>query len=127
MNPSGIYIIFNTKSRKLYIGQSQNIYTRWGEHVSCLRGGYHKNPHLQAAWNKYGEKAFRLYVLEYCPVEKLDERENHFLGIYIPKGVCYNVGLCATSSMRGRTHSPETRWKLSLIARAKRKQRQQAV
>lgn len=50
---SGIYLITNTKNNKKYVGQSWNIFQRWTNHRTSLRGGYHGNTHLQNAWNKY--------------------------------------------------------------------------
>ena len=110
---SGIYIIHNPKSNKIYIGQAQNIPERWTKHRRALKGGYHKNKHLQSAWNKYGAKTFQFRILEYCPIEQLDEREQHYLDIYIPKGACYNIALEAGAPTRGRKHSEERLQQLS--------------
>ena len=54
----GVYQIKNTLNGKAYIGSSKNIKRRLGIHRSMLRRGTHRNPHLQNAWNKYGESAF---------------------------------------------------------------------
>lgn len=99
---SGIYIIHNTKSGQVYIGQAQDIRTRWMGHKSSLRLKSHRNCHLQADWDKYGAKVFKFKVLEYCPVEQLVEREQHFLDVYMTKGICYNIASDATAPMRGR-------------------------
>lgn len=108
---SCIYIIQNTKNAHVYIGQAQNVRERWTHHRSSLRLGKHGNSHLQRAWNKYGEKAFKFKILEYCTREQLDEREQHYLNIYIPKGICYNIAKDATAPNRGLKDSPETRQK----------------
>jgi group I intron endonuclease len=104
---SGIYIIRNIKNGKVYIGQSGDLRRRWVQHRSELRGGYHSNSHLQMSWNKYGEKAFKFLVLEYCPVEMLDVREQRYLNSYVGGGQCYNISTDACSPMRGRKQSPE--------------------
>jgi group I intron endonuclease len=118
---SGIYIIVNIKSKKVYLGQSQNIRTRWITHKRSLQAGTHYNLYLQRAWLKYGAESFKFQVLEYCPVEQLDEREQHFLDIYIEQGLCYNIAIDATAPMRGRTHvhSEATKHKMSEIAKGK--------
>lgn len=72
---SGIYVIHNSVNGKNYVGQTESIPTRWREHRRDLRKNEHPNPHLQAAYNKYGDGAFSFFVLEVCPVELLDERE----------------------------------------------------
>lgn len=104
---SGIYVMSNTKSGKVYIGQSQDLKERWLGHKSSLRRNVHRNGYLQNAWNKYGAKVFKFSVLEYCPIEKLDEREQYWLDIYIPKGICYNIAIDAFGTNRGRKFSEE--------------------
>lgn len=99
---SGIYVILHVKSGKIYLGQAQNIRARWRCHRSDLKLGKHGNRHLQAAWNKYGEKAFQFKILERCSIDQLDEREQHYLDVYIPKGICYNIAIDATVPWRGR-------------------------
>ncbi len=114
---SGIYLILNTKNGKLYLGQAQDLRRRWNEHTRKLRNNIHKNAHLQAAWNKYGATAFVFKVLEHCDIDRLNEREQHFLNIYIPKGNCYNIALDVLAPRRGIPHSIETRRKMSEATR----------
>jgi group I intron endonuclease len=109
---SGIYLIVNTKNGRIYIGQSQDINSRWASHKRELNGGYHPNQHLQRAWGKYGAKVFKFQKLEYCPVNKLDEREQHYLNLYLSRGICYNIAIDVTSPSRGRVFSAETRAKM---------------
>ena len=78
---SGIYCIENTKSNKKYIGQSVNIEDRWRRHIGELNNGIHHNSHLQNAWNKYSEDCFNFYVLEYCDISELDEKERYYIGL----------------------------------------------
>lgn len=108
---SGIYIIVNVKSNKVYIGQAQNISKRWGYHRRGLKHSKHANRHLQAAWNKYGEEAFVFKVLEYCAIEQLDEREQHYLDTYMPKGICYNLAP-EVGTTRGKPCNEETKIKI---------------
>lgn len=112
---SGIYVITNIKNGKIYIGQAQKIKKRWDAHKSMLVNSKHPNKYLQNAWNKYGEKSFKFRVLEYCPIELLDEREQHYLDIYMPKGICYNISIDAISGMRGRKASDGTRSKIRSV------------
>jgi group I intron endonuclease len=118
---SGIYVIINTKSMKVYLGQAQNIKKRWYTHKYSLNLGTHYNPYLQRAWIKYGAKAFKFQILEYCSIDQLNEREQHFLNIYISKGLCYNIAIDATAPMRGRTHknTDETKRKMSEVAKGR--------
>ena len=62
-----VYCIDNTISHRIYIGITvQRPAKRWIFHRWALRHGRHSNPHLQRAWDKYGEAAFEFAVLEEC-------------------------------------------------------------
>ena len=65
---TGIYSILNTANGKRYIGQSVSLARRKSYHFNALRQSRHKNRHLQAAFNRYGSKAFRWSVLEVLPM-----------------------------------------------------------
>jgi group I intron endonuclease len=106
---SGIYAIHSSINGRTYIGHSSDIRRRWIDHRKGLRRGNHDNPHLQNAWDKYGEEAFEFVVLEECAVEKLLEREQYHLDQYPDN---YNCALIA-KSMLGYKHTAETRAKIS--------------
>lgn len=40
---SGIYCIINLKTKKTYVGQSNNVYRRRKQHFSALKAGKHEN------------------------------------------------------------------------------------
>lgn len=109
---SGIYIIHNTKTGQVYIGQAQTIAKRWKSHVKALDSKTHANRHLQTAWNEYGIGAFAFKVLEHCDPDQLDIREKHYLAIYMAKGFCYNIRKASRSTeprkrtRTGRKFSP---------------------
>lgn len=106
----GIYVIIHVKSGKVYIGKTAvHLHRRWKNHRANLRAGRHANEHLQRAWNKYGEDAFRFQVLEYCPIERLNDREKHHIAIYKRRGMCFNI----MDGGEGSPLSEETRKKLS--------------
>jgi group I intron endonuclease len=63
MTKDGVYIIRCLSNRRAYVGQSIDIPERFHQHRCHLRSGDHPNPHLQAAWTKYGEDAFVFEVL----------------------------------------------------------------
>ena len=60
----GIYEIVNITNNNRYIGSSINIRSRKNAHYNQLRKNKHPNPHLQKAFNKYGEVNFCFNVLE---------------------------------------------------------------
>ena len=111
----GIYKIICTINRKYYVGSTIDLNRRWVDHRRALRKGRHDNPHLQNAWNKYGESAFMIEILEYVMPWALIDREQYWLDKlkpYNPK-IGFNIALKAQASMRGRTQSLEARKKLS--------------
>lgn len=85
---SGIYCIENVINHKTYIGSSKNIYQRLLKHFALLRHNKHQNPHLQNAWNKYGEEAFRWFVIEYCDNDSLIQKEQESIDLF---GAEYNI------------------------------------
>ena len=77
---SGIYIITNIKNGKQYVGSSVNIKYRFTRHKQMLRDNIHKNPKLQASYNKYKKDLFFYTILELVEDKnKLLEREQYYI------------------------------------------------
>ena len=76
---SGIYKITNLRGGKVYVGQSQNVWQRRKQHWTALKGGHHDNREMQADWDKCCGRSFRFDVIEFCPLEKLNEREKYWI------------------------------------------------
>ena len=77
---SGIYAITNIQTQELYIGSSNDIALRLNQHKADLRRRIHHAKHLQDAWDKYGEGAFRFEILEEVTDHRLLESlEQHYL------------------------------------------------
>jgi group I intron endonuclease len=117
LQKSGIYRILNTVNGKPYLGSAVIIPNRWREHTRTLRKGTHKNPHLQAAWNKYGEEAFIFEIVELIEDKnKLIEREQYWIDFYEAYNPQKGYNVCQTAgNTSGRTFSPETRLKMNEI------------
>jgi len=99
---SGIYIILNTKNGKVYIGQAVDFGERWYVHRSALKNNRHKNRHLQAAWNKYGEDCFVFEVVEIVnSIDELQKAEDVWLSEWVGNESCYNHGLRSGAPWRG--------------------------
>ncbi len=117
----GIYIIYNTISKKWYVGSAINISDRWSAHKSKLKKNKHANIHLQRAWNKDREHSFQFHVLEYCSKENMLEREQY----WIDRSKCtdpsigYNILITADSPL-GLKRSEETKRKISLVQKGKK-------
>jgi group I intron endonuclease len=81
---SGIYSITNTVNGKQYIGSSVDMKNRRRAHLNCLRKGIHKNPMLQAGFNKYGEDAFSFNTLIICHEDGLAYYEKRMISFLHP-------------------------------------------
>lgn len=99
----GIYLITNTITKKVYIGQSVDIYRRWGEHKARA---FNKNTNcydkpLYRSIRKYGIEFFELSVLCECLAEDLDAKEKYYISKFnstVPNG--YNI-LCENNQSYG--------------------------
>jgi len=114
---SCIYKITCLKNNKFYIGSSTDINTRLDTHKRLLRKNKHSNPHLQNAWNKYGEQNFKYEIIETIhDINQLLIREKWWIdNTECYKGeIGFNVSRDPVANMRGRKHSLKTRQKLSL-------------
>jgi group I intron endonuclease len=97
-----IYKIINIENAKFYIGSSIVVAARWRKHVRELRAGRHHCPHLQAAWNKYGEDSFVFRVVEVVdPASGLPAAEQRWLDEHHGKEHCYNFAKYVDNSNRG--------------------------
>ena len=79
---SGVYKIQNKIDSKLYIGSSMDIYYRWSDHIKLLKRNKHHSPHLQYAWNKYGEENFEFSIIKECKQDELIYWEQKYIDKY---------------------------------------------
>lgn len=112
-----IYQILNLANGKFYIGHSQDYDIRWWEHSRKLKSNSHDNPHLQNAWNKYGEDAFEFIVIELVEEKDMLTREQFWIdnlkACNVQIGYNINPNALRPPSSKGRKHSHETRIKIS--------------
>ena len=87
----GIYSITNKINNKKYIGYSIDIKRRWATHKRNLKNNKHENDHLQKAYNKYGENAFKYQIVEECTQEELKNKEKYWIAFYDSKNNGYNM------------------------------------
>jgi hypothetical protein len=86
-----------------------------------MRGGIHKNPLLQNAFKKYGQKAFSFEILLVCNRDKktLSMYEQRVLDSYDVSTV-YNIQRECVESRLGVVTPPETRAKQSASAKGRK-------
>lgn len=114
INKTGIYKITCLISNKYYYGSAaQSFKIRWNKHKNDLKNKKHDNPHLQHAWDKYGQKNFKFEIVLICSRQDCLYYEQIFLDKYYDKQInCYNICLIAGSHL-GVKRSLETREKIS--------------
>lgn len=82
---TGIYMIEEHGTGRMYIGQAVNIGERWTEHVKAALGigstSYQINKFYKAMHDK-GPESFSFTVLELCDAKDLNAREKHWIEFY---------------------------------------------
>lgn len=121
-NKGGVYKLINDKNGKSYVGSSNNIYRRLGEHCNInvnikklLKG----HSAIGAALLKYGPDNFSLIILEVINLnnenstqeikKSIISKEQHYINLIKPE---YNLNPIAGSNL-GRIYSAEVRAKMS--------------
>lgn len=105
-----IYGIRNLLNGKLYVGKTHCFYKRVAQYKYDLEAERSRqlNPYLLAAIKKAGVENFEIFVLEFCALKNLSERElfwmNHFQ--VTDRNFGYNLRLDSSSGMMAH---PETR------------------
>lgn len=100
---------------KRYIGSSGDLKGRRRTHFSELRTGIHGSPHMQNAFNLYGEENFVFTVLYECQPQELERCEQEEIDVLKPE---YNHRLIVNTN-RGLKNSEETRRKLSIALKGR--------
>jgi len=111
-NKSGIYCIERIETRQKYIGKGKNVIKEMNRsHKGCT--------YIYNAINFYGKDAFSRYVIEYCEIDKLVEREQYYIKKWntrAPNG--YNLTDGGDGSL-GRIWTPESIEKISATKKGK--------
>ncbi len=139
---SGVYRILNLVNKKCDVGSTVDFKKRWRDHKRLLRSDRfrHHSPHLQYAWNKYGEEGFVFEILEFCEPtkEKLLQLEQIWMDSlcsYLPEygyNICRVAGSCLgvklseehkrkiSEANLGKKLSEETKRKISKAAQGRK-------
>lgn len=109
-----IYRITNMANNKFYIGSAESFARREWQHKYDLKRGVHKNPRLQAAWNKYGEEMFVFEIIEEVPPDRnAFDIENTYLIKCVGQEDCYNINTDAIGMRTGIPHTEVSKAKVS--------------
>ena len=105
---SGIYM-WTSPSGKSYIGQSVDLQKRKGAFLRF--GDRYGGEKINCARKKYNHKSLWNYkVLEYCGIDKLDERERYYIELYDTINNGYN---CESGGNENKIVSDESKQKMS--------------
>lgn len=110
----GIYKI-TSPSGRVYIGQSVDIENRWTHYRSL---DCRDMPKLYASLSKYGHEAHCFELVEECDISNLSERERYWQEYYNVVEEVLNCKLVSTKDKSGYT-SEETKQKISVANRGK--------
>jgi hypothetical protein len=101
-----IYRITNMANGHYYIGSAESFERRKWQHAYDLKRGAHKNPRLQAAWNKHGADMFVFEVVEEVPADRTAfDIENTYLMRCVGQPDCYNINTDAYVPRLGIPHT----------------------
>lgn len=115
---SGIYKITAKHNGKVYIGQSNDIYTRWRSHWKQVNRG--DNDCLHNYMRKYGKDNFEYEIIEKCNQSIINEREKYWISYYDS----YNNGLNSTlggEGVKGKTYSDKEKEEMRTFAKDSKK------
>lgn len=88
----GIYKITNLVNQMCYVGQSNNIASRWKQHIKRGLGADTPTRNkLYPAMEEYGVENFSFEIIEECNESLLDEREQYWQNFYRAKEFGYSI------------------------------------
>lgn len=97
-----------------YIGSAESFERRKWQHTYDLKRGAHKNPRLQAAWDKHGADMFVFEVVEEVPADRTAfDIENTYLMRCVGQPDCYNINTDAYVPRLGIPHTEESKARVS--------------
>ena len=82
---AAIYMITNKVTKKKYIGKSDNLRGRFANYLS--KEFLEKNKGSSLIYRnllRFGFENFSLTILEYCPADDLQNKEQHYINIFMP-------------------------------------------
>jgi len=103
----------------MYVGQSKNILGRMNNYLnnSNLNNKKKNNQPFINALLKYGQNNFCLIIIEYIPINMLNDREIFWISLLKPY---YNISLGGNIGMKGYKHSINTKKILKELAKKRK-------
>lgn len=115
----GVYVIWLSDTH-FYGGSTKSFRERWYEHLRTLRKGVHKNPHMQNVFNRNHRFEPRIIKVVRDLNLRISSEQGWLDENFGVKG-CVNICAVAEAApMEGRTHSEESRAKMSAAKRGRK-------
>jgi group I intron endonuclease len=103
-----IYLISNDVNNKLYVGQTvQTLKKRFNGHCCYSKSDRSNNSLIKRAIHKYGKEHFKIELIEECEIDKLNEREIHWINKFDSYNNGYNLTLGGQESNYFSLHRVE--------------------
>jgi len=112
MQQSGVYVIENQCTRKVYVGSAYRMEYRRQRHFKQLTEGRHHSKKLQRSWDKHGPGVFRFRPVLVCSKANLLMYEQIVIDWHDAYRKGYNC-LPRAGSRAGMKASPEHRAKIA--------------
>jgi len=106
---TAVYMWTNQENGKRYIGSAKNLKRRLLKYFNVALISEDLSMAIYRALLKYGYSKFSLTILEYCDLDVLLEREQHYIDSLKPE---YNICPTAGSTL-GKLHTEESKLKIS--------------
>lgn len=89
---TGIYKITNMENGMSYVGQAKNISQRWSQHIKRGLGAEAPTKNkLYPALRTFGVENFTWEIIEECPPDQLNEREDYWQEFFHCKDFGYSI------------------------------------
>jgi len=89
---TGIYKITNLENEKCYVGQAVDIAARWKQHIKRGLGAEAPTRNkLYPAMMEYGVENFSFEIIEKCPREQLNDKEDFWQDYFKAKIYGYSI------------------------------------
>jgi group I intron endonuclease len=115
---SGVYVIENSVTGKVYVGSAVDFAARWKGHLARLRKRNHHSIKLQRSFDRHGEAAFVFRVVLVCAPVNLLMYEQIVMDFHCAAKVGYNMTPTA-GSLLGHKTGPESAARRSAAMKGK--------
>lgn len=93
------YALLHVASEKIYVGSTEDLYTRVNNHRNRLKAGEHRNKNIQEAFNQ--DSRFELAFVQTETKEQAIEIEQRMLDIHMSSGRLLNISPNAQIACKG--------------------------